>query len=120
MKHEFSLRYFVKREKALTIREFVKEILNDNFEKCLNLVSNKPMIVKSQISISILLSQNTRTEFVESYHTLLHSDGCDRTYHFVPDLGPRTSCTFLKEATITDFTHATHTRRLACSRFFIG
>ena len=43
-------------EKAFTIREFVNEILNYNLKKCLNLVRNKPIIVKSQISISISLS----------------------------------------------------------------
>ena len=36
---------------ALTIRGFVNEILNDNLINFFNLVRNKPMIVKSQISI---------------------------------------------------------------------
>ena len=39
------------REKALLIRELVNEILNNNLKNCLNLVRNKPIIVKSQISI---------------------------------------------------------------------
>ena len=38
-------------ENILTIREFVNEILNDNLKNCLNLVHNKPIIFKSQISI---------------------------------------------------------------------
>ena len=39
------------REKALSIRELVNEILNNNLKNCLNLVRNKLIIVKSQISI---------------------------------------------------------------------
>ena len=48
VKREFSLSCVVKR---LSIREFLNEISNDSLKNCLNLVLNKPKIVKSQISI---------------------------------------------------------------------
>ena len=42
------------REEALTILEFVNEILNDNLKNYVNLVRNKQIIVKSQIGIQSL------------------------------------------------------------------
>ena len=56
-------------DKALTIREFVHEIFNVNLKNCLNFVRNKPIIVKSQISI--LLSHITQ-ESLSSLKSLIH------------------------------------------------
>ena len=48
------------REKALTIRELVNEILNDNFKCCLDLVRNKPIRVNLKL-VSVFCWVTTHT-----------------------------------------------------------